>query len=148
MEKILEAVNLTKIYNEGQLTSTVALDNINLEIYEGDFVCIMGPSGSGKTTLINCLSTLDKPTKGTVYINGENVSKMTSRVISEYRYNNLGYIFQTNNLIDSMNVFDNIAMPLVLAKVSPDKINQRVNELAKKLNIEHLLHHSPLQCSW
>ena len=147
MEKILEAVKLTKIYNEGQLTSTTALKEIDLEIYKGDFVCVMGPSGSGKTTLINCLSTLDKPTYGKVYINGEDVSKMTSRVISEYRYQNLGYIFQNNNLIESMNVFDNIAMPLVLAKVNPKVIKEKVDELSKRLNIQHLLNHLPTQCS-
>lgn len=144
---ILEAENLTKIYNQGMSDETIALDHINLAIDEEDFVCIMGPSGSGKTTLINCLSTLDKPTSGKVFINGENVLAMTSRVISEYRYENLGYVFQSNNLIDSMNVYDNIAAPLILAKVDPNIIDQKVKEIAEKLNISHLLSHSTDHCS-
>lgn len=149
MEKdyVLEAVNISKIYNKGMSDETVALDNVNLNIEEKDFICIMGPSGSGKTTLINCLSTLDKPTSGKVYINGDNVLSMTSRVISEYRYQNLGYIFQSNNLIDSMNVYDNIAAPLILAKMDAQTIDEKVKEIAAKLNIEHLLTHNTEHCS-
>ncbi len=147
MEYVLKAENLTKIYNEGLPDQTVALDGINLEVEEKDFICIMGPSGSGKTTLINCLSTLDKPTSGKVFINGKNIFGMSSRVISEYRYQNLGYVFQVNNLIDSMNVYDNIAAPLILAKVDPKEIDEKVKAMAKKLNISHLLTHSTEHCS-
>lgn len=144
---VLEAVNISKIYNQGLSTETVALDNVSLNIKEKDFICIMGPSGSGKTTLINCLSTLDKPTKGKVYINGDNILGLTSRVISEYRYKNLGYIFQNNNLIDSMNVYDNIAAPLILARMEQEEIDKRVNDLTKRLNIDHLLTKTTEHCS-
>lgn len=146
-EYVLEAINISKIYNEGMSDETIALDNVSLTIEEKDFVCIMGPSGSGKTTLINCLSTLDKPTSGKVYIDDKNVLGMTSRVISEYRYQNLGYIFQSNNLIESMNVYDNIAAPLILAKVDSKIIDKKVNEIAEKLNIKHLLRHNTNHCS-
>ena len=149
MEKIylLEAQNISKIYNQGLSDETIALDHINLTIEKNDFICIMGPSGSGKTTLINCLSTLDKPTSGKIYLDGENMLGLSSRVVSEYRYKNLGYIFQSNNLIDSMNVYDNIAAPLILASMDIKEIDKKVHELARKLNIEHLLNHNTEHCS-
>lgn len=149
MEKIylLEAQNISKIYNQGLSDETIALDHINLTIEKNDFICIMGPSGSGKTTLINCLSTLDKPTSGKIYLDGENMLGLSSRVVSEYRYKNLGYIFQSNNLIDSMNVYDNIVAPLILASMDIKEIDKKVHELARKLNIEHLLNHNTEHCS-
>lgn len=149
MEKIylLEAQNISKIYNQGLSDETIALDHINLTIEKNDFICIMGPSGSGKTTLINCLSTLDKPTSGKIYLDGENMLGLSSRVVSEYRYKNLGYIFQSNNLIDSMNVYDNIAAPLILASMDIKEIDKKVHVLARKLNIEHLLNHNTEHCS-
>ena len=149
MEKIylLEAQNISKIYNQGLSDETIALDHINLTIEKNDFICIMGLCGSGKTTLINCLSTLDKPTSGKIYLDGENMLGLSSRVVSEYRYKNLGYIFQSNNLIDSMNVYDNIAAPLILASMDIKEIDKKVHELARKLNIEHLLNHNTEHCS-
>lgn len=103
MEKVIEVQNLTKIY--GTATSkTIALDNINLEVYKGEFVGIMGPSGSGKTTLLNIVSTIDNPSKGLVELNGIEVCSMYDTQLSKFRYENIGFIFQEFNLIDNITV--------------------------------------------
>lgn len=126
---------------------TVALDDVSLQVCEGDFVCIMGPSGSGKTTLLNVLSTIDKPTKGKIMIQGENVRKMGEIAIGDFRNQYLGFIFQKFNLLDNLTIFENIAMPLSIAHVKTDEIKERVEEIAKKVGIYELLDKYPTQCS-
>lgn len=126
---------------------TVALDDVSLQVSEGDFVCIMGPSGSGKTTLLNVLSTIDKPTKGKIFIQGENVRKMGEIAIGDFRNKYLGFIFQKFNLLDNLTIFENIAMPLSIAHEKTEVIKERVEEIAKKVGIEGLLDKYPTQCS-
>lgn len=126
---------------------TVALDDVSLQVSEGDFVCIMGPSGSGKTTLLNVLSTIDKPTKGKIFIQGENVRKMGEIAIGDFRNKYLGFIFQKFNLLDNLTIFENIAMPLSIAHEKTEVIKERVEEIAKKVGIEELLDKYPTQCS-
>lgn len=126
---------------------TVALDDVSLQVSEGDFVCIMGPSGSGKTTLLNVLSTIDKPTKGKIFIQGENVRKMGEIAIGDFRNKYLGFIFQKFNLLDNLTIFENIAMPLSIAHEKTEIIKERVEEIAKKVGIEELLDKYPTQCS-
>lgn len=126
---------------------TVALDDVSLQVCEGDFVCIMGPSGSGKTTLLNVLSTIDKPTKGKIMIQGENVRKMGEIAIGDFRNQYLGFIFQKFNLLDNLTIFENIAMPLSIAHVKADEIKERVEEIANKVGIFELLDKYPTQCS-
>ena len=171
-EKIIEAVNITKVYGShyqptnGNLNpmadifqskiaevlntvpQTVALDNVNLTIHRGDFVCIMGPSGSGKTTLLNAISTIDPPTKGKVLIEDKNIRKMGEIEIGNFRHQYLGFIFQKFNLLDNLTVFENIALPLTISKKINDlEIEQRVFEIAAKVDIKELLDKYPTECS-
>lgn len=125
----------------------VALDDVSLQVSEGDFVCIMGPSGSGKTTLLNVLSTIDKPTKGSISIQGENVRKMGEIAIGNFRNQYLGFIFQKFNLLDNLTIFENIAMPLSIANEKAERIKERVEKIAKKIGIDTLLDKYPTQCS-
>ena len=124
--KILVAKNVTKIYGVGTKNPYTALSDVSLEMYEGEFVCVMGPSGAGKSTFINNLSTIDIPTKGFVYINGKEVRQMSEGEIGKFRYENLGFIFQEFNLLDSQTIFENIA---------------------KRLDVEQILNKYPSECS-
>lgn len=147
MKKILEAKNIVKTYNRNTKNELEVLHGISLEVYEGDFICIMGPSGSGKSTLINNLSTIDTPTKGSVFINGKSVSKMLETETGKFRYENLGFVFQSFNLMDTLTIRENIAVPLTLAKVGKDEIKERVEAIANKLEINALLDKYPTECS-
>ena len=104
--------NLRKVYKVGN-EKVIALDNINLEIEKGEFCCIVGTSGSGKSTLLNQLAGLEKPTKGSVVINGENISKMDEKKLAVFRQNNIGFIFQAYNLMPTMTAVENVALPLM-----------------------------------
>ena len=146
-KEILRANDVTKIYGVGTKNPVTALENVSLTMYEGDFICVMGPSGSGKSTFINNLSTIDVPTKGRVFINGKEVRTMSEGEIGKFRYENLGFIFQEFNLLESLTIFENIAVPLTLADVKLDEIKKRVNETAVKLGVESLLDKYPSECS-
>ena len=147
MKKLLEAKNLVKIYNEHTKNELEVLHEISLDVYEGDFICIMGPSGSGKSTLINNLSTIDLPTKGTVKINGVNVHKMMEVETGRFRYENLGFVFQSFNLMDTLTFRENIGVPLTLAKVDRQEIKERVQRIAERLDLVDLLDKYPVECS-
>ncbi|MCR5794706.1 MAG: ABC transporter ATP-binding protein [Solobacterium sp.] len=144
---ILYTKDLKKVYNGDSLNAVTALHDINIEVRKGEFLGVMGPSGSGKSTFINMISTMDYPTDGHVYIYGKNIMKMSANEIGRFRYENLGFIFQDFNLLDTHTVFENIALPMTLAKADPAKIGPRVEELAGKLNIAQLLNKTPLECS-
>lgn len=146
-KEILVAKNITKIYGIETKNPTTALSDVSLSMCEGDFVCVMGPSGSGKSTFINNLSTIDVPTKGKVFINGKEVRTMGENEIGRFRYENLGFIFQEFNLLDSLTIFENIAVPLTLANKTHDEINEAVLGVAHKLGIEELLEKYPMECS-
>lgn len=146
-KSVLNAKNVKKIYGLYDEQKVEALKGINLDMVEGEFVCIMGPSGSGKSTLLNVMSTIDLPTKGFVHINGTNVNGMTEYELGQFRYKNLGFIFQEFHLIDSLTIFENIAIPLSLANVNKAEIKERVEAIAKQLNIEMTLQKKPRECS-
>ncbi len=146
-EVVLEARHMKKIYNYNTSNEFEALHDINFQVYQGDFVAIMGPSGSGKSTFINNISTIDLPTAGKVFINQKEVRSMSSNEIGRFRYQNLGFIFQDFNLLDTHTMFENIAMPLSLAHVNKDEIYKRVHELAVQMDIDHLLQKFPNECS-
>lgn len=146
-KEILVADNITKIYGLDTKHPVTALKDVSLTMYEGDFICVMGPSGSGKSTFINNLSTIDIPTKGKVYINGVEVRVMGGGEVGKFRYQNLGFIFQEFNLLDSLTISENIAIPLTLAGVKLSDINDKVTKIAKKLNIDDLLDKFPYECS-
>ena len=144
---VLYTKNLKKVYNADSLNAVTALHDINIEVHKGDFLGVMGPSGSGKSTFINMISTMDYPTDGHVYIQGKSVMKMSANEIGRFRYENLGFIFQSFNLLDTHTIYENIALPLTLAKVDPKTIEDRVVTISKQLNIDNLLNKVPLECS-
>lgn len=146
-KEILVADHVTKIYGLGSKNPVTALKDVSLTMYEGDFICVMGPSGSGKSTFINNLSTIDVPTKGKVFINGKEVRTMGENEVGQFRYKNLGFIFQEFNLLDSLTIFENIAVPLTLASIPLNEIKKRVKEVAKKLSVDMLLEKYPYECS-
>ena len=135
---ILKVSNLEKIY-KGKV-SFRALENINMEVSKGEFVAIMGPSGSGKSTFLNTISTIDKPTGGSVLIAGSNPYEMNSTQLSTFRRKELGFVFQQFNLINTLTVGENIILPLTLDKVPVRKMNIKLKEISELLGITHLLH--------
>lgn len=144
---VLEAVHMKKVYNYATPNAFEALHDINFQVKEGEFVGIMGPSGSGKSTFINNISTIDECTEGKVLINGKNVKTMSANDIGHFRYENLGFIFQDFNLLDTHTMYENIAMPLALAHVSKDEIEKKISKLADELQITELLNKYPNECS-
>ena len=135
---ILKVSNLEKIY-KGKV-SFKALENINMEVSKGEFVAIMGPSGSGKSTFLNTISTIDKPTGGSVLIAGSNPYEMNSTQLSTFRRKELGFVFQQFNLINTLTVGENIILPLTLDKVPIRKMNLKLKEISELLGITNLLH--------
>lgn len=146
-KEIIKAEHVSKIYGLGSKHPYQALNDITLTINEGEFVCIMGPSGAGKSTLLNVLTTIDFPTKGKVFIDGEEVRTLSSHQVGLLRYERLGFIFQNFNLLDALTVKENIAVPLSLASVNRQEIDERIISIASKLNVEKLLEKYPYECS-
>ena len=144
--KILEVKNIEKYYgNKSNLTK--AIDNISFNVEKGEFVGIMGASGSGKTTLLNCISTIDKVTAGHIIINGEDITKLKGNKLNKFRREELGFIFQDFNLLDTLTAYENIALALTIQKVNPKEINKKVNNVAEKLGIKDTLKKYPYQLS-
>lgn len=144
----LDVHNLKKIYSTRFGGNTVqALTNVTFSVEEGEYVAIMGESGSGKTTLLNILSGLDKPTSGEVFLEGKNIVTIPEKDLAAFRRDNLGFVFQDFNLLDTFNIQDNIFLPLVLAGKSYDEMNQRLQPIAKKLEISDILHKFPYEVS-
>lgn len=146
MKKILEVKNLKKSYGTKNNTQVV-LNSIDFEINKGEFVGVMGPSGAGKSTLLNIVSTIDTSSSGEIKIEGKNITNLDNKQISKFRRESLGFIFQDFNLLDTLSVKDNIALPLALARVDADKINQTVKSIATTLGIESLLNKYPYEIS-
>ncbi|MPM69359.1 ABC transporter ATP-binding protein YxdL [bioreactor metagenome] len=146
MKDVLVAKNLRKVYGSRGNVYT-ALHDIDLNIKEGEFVGIMGPSGAGKTTLLNIISTIDKPSSGTVTIDGEDIVKMNEDKLSVFRRNKLGFVFQDFNLLDTLTVKENIVLPLSLSKVELNEIKQRLKEVSESLGIEDILNKYPYEIS-
>ncbi len=138
--------DLVKIYRTEEVESTV-LSNVNIEIKEGEFVSIMGPSGCGKSTLLNLLGLLDSPTGGQYYFQGQEVSKYTEKQRAELRKKNIGFVFQSFNLIDELTVYENIELPLLYLKYSTAERKKRVNQMLESMNIMHRSSHFPQQLS-
>ena len=146
MKKVLEVKNIEKYYgNRSNLTK--AIDNISFDVEEGEFVGIMGASGSGKTTLLNCISTIDKVTAGNIIINGNDITKLKGNNLNKFRREELGFIFQDFNLLDTLTCYENIALALTIQRVNPKEIDERVNRIAEKLEIKDILKKYPYQIS-
>lgn len=146
-EIVLEARHMKKIYNYRTENAFEALHDINIQVRKGEFIGIMGPSGAGKSTFINNISTIDQYTEGSVLIKGKEIRTMSSNEIGRFRFQNLGFIFQDFNLLNTHTLFENIALPLSLANVNKKEIETRVNEIAARMKISSLLHKKPNECS-
>lgn len=146
MNTILEVKNLKKTYNNCG-NETEVLHNISFRVDEGEFVCIMGASGSGKTTLLNCISTIDSITSGEVYLDNKNMRNLKSKDLSAFRRKKIGFIFQDYNLIDTLTIFENIALALSINGVKEKKIKERVISISKKLQIDSVLQKYPYEIS-
>lgn len=145
---ILEVKGLKKVYTTRFGSNQVtALRNVNFSIEEGEYVAIMGESGSGKTTLLNILAALDKPTSGSVLLNGKDITKISEKQIAKFRRNNLGFVFQEFNLLDTFSLEDNIYLPLVLANTPYEEMRRRLKPIAKMLGITELLKKYPYEVS-
>lgn len=146
MSSILKIESIEKYYgNKSNLTK--AIDNISFEVEKGEFVAIMGASGSGKTTLLNVISTIDKVTSGHIYVGGEDITKLKGNKLNKFRREELGFIFQDFNLLDTLTAFENISLALSIQNVKSDEIEKKVHEIAQKLNITEVLQKYPYQIS-
>lgn len=144
MKRIIEVENLTKQYNGFRGTKdTMALDGVNLTAQAGEFIGVMGASGSGKTTLLNVLSGVDNATTGQVIIDGKDIAKMKKDGLALFRRRKMGYIFQDFNLLDSLTIKENIALPLILDKVPPKEVESRVRELLAYFGIDETANKYP-----
>lgn len=145
---ILEVKSLNKIYTTRFCGNQVeALSNVSFDVEQGEYIAIMGESGSGKTTLLNILAALDKPTGGEVVLDGRAMSSVKEAQMTDYRRQNIGFVFQEFNLLDTFNIYDNIALPLVLSGISYREIHDRVREVAGRLGILELLKKFPYEVS-
>ena len=145
-EQMIKVQNLRKVYKVGN-EKVVALNNVSLEIPRGEFCCIVGTSGSGKSTLLNMLAGLEKPTKGKVKINGQIVSKMTEKELAKFRQNNIGFIFQSYNLMPTMTAVENVAFPLVFKGVDRKTREKRARKILKEMELEGRMDHKPGEMS-
>lgn len=146
MQPILNVSNIEKYYgNKGMVTK--AVNNISFSVNKGEFVGIMGASGSGKTTLLNCISTIDTVTSGHIYVDGKNITTMKSKQLSAFRREQLGFVFQDFNLLDTLTAYENIALALTIIKTPVKQIEAKVNYVAKALGISEILKKYPYQLS-
>lgn len=135
--EIVYADNVTRIYQIG-VTEIYALRGANLKVLEGEFVAVVGPSGSGKTTLLNVIGTLEKPTKGKVYINGVDTGTLSVDETAKFRRQNIGFVFQFFNLVDALTVYENIELPLVFDGVPYEERKKRIERILKEFQLRHL----------
>ncbi|MBU3090992.1 ABC transporter ATP-binding protein [Clostridium sp. CF011] len=146
--EILQIKKLTKVYNAFKdAKEVIALNEVSFNVDKGEFIGIMGPSGSGKSTLLNILSGIDKATSGEVHINGQDIIKMKKDELALFRRRKVGFIFQDFNLLDSLNVKENIAFPLIIDKVNPREIDRKAKDIMKYLDIEELQNKYPYNIS-
>ena len=146
MGDILQIDNVEKYYgNKSNLTK--AVDNISFSVGKGEFIGIMGASGSGKTTLLNCISTIDRVTSGHIIIDGKDITTLKGNSLNKFRREELGFIFQDFNLLDTLTAYENIALALTIQKVKPKEIDLKVKEIAEKLDITDILKKYPYQIS-
>lgn len=145
---LLEVSNLKKVYTTRLGSNKVtALENVNFEVLDGEYVAIMGESGSGKTTLLNILAALDKPTDGSVMLDGKDITTISEKEISAFRRDNLGFVFQDFNLMDTFSLMDNIFLPLVLAGCKYNEMSERLKPIAERLRITEILSKYPYEVS-
>ena len=146
MGEILKIDSIEKYYgNKGNILK--AIDDVSFEVQKGEFVGVMGPSGSGKTTLLNVIATIDEVSSGHIYLNGKDLTEINKKEIGRFRRENLGFIFQNFNLIDTLTIHENIALALTINKTNKNEIDGKVNSVAKELGIEEILTKYPYEVS-
>ena len=143
---IIELNSVNKIYRTDEI-ETLALENVNIAIEKGEFVSVMGPSGCGKSTLLNIVGLLDTPTSGTVSIDGTTLGKMSDNRLAAFRNAKLGFVFQSFHLINSLNVLDNVELPLIYRSMSASERSRRVREVLDRVGLSHRMRHMPSQLS-
>lgn len=143
---IIQLENISKIYRTKEV-ETVALENVNLEVNEGEFISVMGPSGCGKSTMLNIVGLLDLPTEGSVRIDGVEADRMKEGEMAEFRNQTLGFVFQSFHLINSLNVLDNVELPLLYRKSNEKERRSRAKEVLEKVGLSHRIKHFPSQLS-
>lgn len=146
MKSILSVENVEKYYGNKE-NITKAIDNISFKVFEGEFVGIMGPSGSGKTTLLNCISTIDNVTTGKIIINEKDITRLKEKDLEKFRQNELGFVFQDFNLLDTLTAYENIALSLTIKGEKTSLIDEKIRNVAKYLEIEKVLDKYPYQMS-
>ena len=135
MQKTLKIENLKKYYGTKN-NITKAVNDLSLEVEEGEFVAIMGASGSGKTTLLNCISTIDEVTSGHIFIDGKDITELKEKELASFRRENLGFIFQDFNLLDTLTISENISLALIINKEDVNKVDEKVDDIYFKPNLE------------
>ena len=146
MGKIIELKNVRKLYRMGD-EKIVALDNINLEIYQGEVVCLLGTSGSGKSTLLNMMAGLEKPSRGEIIIKNKNIEKMSENQLAAFRQKYIGFVFQSYNLLPTLSALENVTLPLIFRNISGSKRNERAKKMLEAVGLEKRLNHKPSQMS-
>ncbi|MGB9233355.1 MAG: ABC transporter ATP-binding protein [Terriglobales bacterium] len=144
--KVVQARGVSKIFKRDAFEVT-ALDNVTIDIANGEFLALMGPSGSGKTTLLNMIAAIDRPTSGDLLVMGENVFKLDDGQSARWRNTHVGYVFQTFNLIPVLTAFENVELPLLLTKMTPQQRRDHVMTALKLVGLEERVHHLPKQLS-
>lgn len=145
-KKLIELKDVWKIYQMGEV-EVPALKGINIDIYEKEYVSIIGASGSGKSTTMNMIGCLDIPTKGKIYLNNINIKNLSESKLSQIRGKQIGFIFQTFNLIPSLNAIDNVTLPMIFQDVSQVKRKERAKKLLEDVGLKHRINHKPSQLS-
>ena len=143
---MITVTDLSKVFRTEEIETT-ALNQVSFEIKDGEFVAIMGPSGCGKSTLLNILGLLDNPTDGSYQLLGQEVGKLKEKDRTKFRKGNIGFVFQSFNLIDELNVFENVELPLTYLGIKKAERKQMVNDMLKRMNISHRAKHYPQQLS-
>lgn len=146
MEPILKIDKIEKYYGS-RSSLTKAIDNLSFTVEKGEFVAIMGASGSGKTTLLNCISTIDRVTSGHIYVGGEDITKLKGSSLNRFRREELGFIFQDFNLLDTLTAYENIALALSIQNVKVNEIDARIKKVSEELDIKGVLNKYPYQMS-
>ena len=146
METMIQLSQVNKIYRTDEI-ETVALENINLDVKKGEFLAVMGPSGCGKSTLLNVMGLLDMPNSGKIIIDGKDTVNMKDKELAKFRNENLGFVFQSFHLINSLNVLDNVELPLLYRKVGARERRKLAEEVLARVGLSHRMRHFPTQLS-
>ena len=146
MTTMIKLTGINKIYRTDEI-ETQALENVNLEVQKGEFLSIMGPSGCGKSTLLNIMGLLDTPTSGTIEINGTRTENMDDKELAAFRNKTLGFVFQSFHLINSLNVIDNVELPLLYRKMSSSERTALAKQVLERVGLSHRIKHMPTQLS-